>query len=71
MSKSEGTLNNYLRDVGRVPLLTPDQEIECGRRIRNGEAASRERMIQANLGLVVTIARDYVNLGLPLLDFIS
>lgn len=71
MSKSDGSLNNYLREVGRVPLLTPDEEIELGRRIRNGDAAARERMIHSNLRLVVTIARDYVDFGLPLLDLIS
>ena len=71
MSQSDGALNNYLREVGRVPLLTPDEEIDLGRRIRNGDAAARERMIHANLRLVVTIARDYVNFGLPLLDLIS
>ncbi len=67
-SKSDGALNSYLRKVGQVPLLTPDEEIELGRRIQDGDAVARERMIHANLRLVVTIARDYVNLGLPLLD---
>jgi RNA polymerase primary sigma factor len=71
MRKSDGALNNYLQEMRRVPLLTPDEEIELGRRIRNGDAAARERMIHANLRLVVTIARDYINLGLPLLDLIS
>lgn len=71
MSKSDDVLNKYLREVRRVPLLTPDEEIELGRRIRNGDVAARERMIHANLRLVVTIARDYVDLGLPLLDLIS
>ena len=71
MSENDGALKKYLRDVRRVPLLTPDQEIELGHRIRNGDAAARERMIHANLRLVVTIARDYVNIGLPLLDLIS
>jgi len=71
VSKSDGALNSYLREVGRVPLLTPDEEIELARRVRNGEAGARERMIRANLRLVVTIARDYINLGLPLLDLIS
>src|SRR5215470_3993224 len=71
MSKSDGALNRYLRDAGRVPLLTPEEEIDLGHRIRNGDAAARERMIHANLRLVVTIARDYVNLGLPLPDLVS
>jgi RNA polymerase primary sigma factor len=70
-SKSDGALNSYLRKVGQVPLLTPNEEIELGRRIQDGDAVARERMIHANLRLVVTIARDYVNLGLPLLDLIS
>jgi RNA polymerase primary sigma factor len=70
-SKSDCALNSYLRKVGQVPLLTPDEEIEPGRRIQDGDAVARERMIHANLRLVVTIARDYVNLGLPLLDLIS
>src|SRR5262249_56019780 len=59
------------RKVGQVRLLTPNDEIELGRKIRNGDAAARERMIQSNLRLVVTIARDYVDFGLPLLDLIS
>jgi RNA polymerase primary sigma factor len=71
VSKSDGALSSYLRKVRQVPLLTPEEEIELGRRIQNGDAAARERMISANLRLVVTIARDYVHLGLPLLDLIS
>jgi RNA polymerase primary sigma factor len=69
--KNNGALNNYLREVGRVPLPTPDEEIELGRSIRNGDPAARERMIYSNLRLVVTIARDDVDFGLPLLDLIS
>jgi RNA polymerase primary sigma factor len=71
MSRSDGALNSYLRKVGQVRLLTPNEEIELGRRIRNGDVAARERMIHSNLRLVVTIARDYVGLGLPLPDLIS
>lgn len=54
-----------------MPLLTPDQEIEHARRVQKGDPVARERMINANLRLVVTIARDYIGLGLPLLDLIS
>jgi RNA polymerase primary sigma factor len=71
---SEGAgsaLAAYLRDVGEVPLLTPDQEIELAARIKKGDRAAREHMIRANLRLVVKIARDYEHLGLPLLDLIS
>jgi len=71
MSKSGGALNNDLPEVARVPLLTPGEEIELGRRIRTGDAATPERMIRSNLRLVVINARDYVDFGLPLLDLIS
>ena len=54
-----------------MPLLTPDQEIENARKVQKGDAVARERMINANLRLVVTIARDYIGLGLPLPDLIS
>jgi RNA polymerase primary sigma factor len=71
MNQSDNGLSIYLREIGRIPLLTPQQEIELSARIKNGDAAARERMINANLRLVVTIAHDYANLGLPLLDLIS
>lgn len=71
MNESDTGVSKYLREIGRIPLLTPKQEIELSRKIRKGDAAARERMINANLRLVVTIARDYANLGLPLLDLIS
>jgi RNA polymerase primary sigma factor len=71
MNETDIGLNRYLREIGRLPLLTPEQEVELAKKIKKGDAAARERMINANLRLVVTIARDYANLGLPLLDLIS
>jgi RNA polymerase primary sigma factor len=71
MNETDTGLNRYLREIGRFPLLTPQQEIELAKKIKKGDTAARERMINANLRLVVTIARDYINLGLPLLDLIS
>ena len=71
MNESDTGLNRYLREIGSIPLLTRQQEIELARKIKKGDAAARERMINANLRLVVTIAHDYANLGLPLLDLIS
>ena len=71
MNNSDTGLNKYLREIGQIPRLTPEQEVELARKIRKGDAQARERMINANLRLVVTIARDYANLGLPLLDLIS
>src|SRR3954469_9989614 len=71
MNESNTGLSRYLREIGRIPLLSADQEIELGKRIQKGDRHAREQMINANLRLVVTIAHDYVNLGLPLLDLIS
>src|ERR1700732_4204471 len=68
---SDTGIKIYLREIGRIPLLTPQQEIELAAKIKKGDSAARERMINANLRLVVTIAPDYANLGLPLLDLIS
>ena len=65
------TLQLYLREIGRVKLLTPMEEIALAKRIRKGDKRAREKMITANLRLVVKIARDYEGLGLPLLDLIN
>lgn len=64
-------LARYLRDAIEVPLLTVAEEIELARRIQHGDEAAREHMIRANLRLVVKIAREYENYGLPLLDLIN
>src|SRR5262245_49497724 len=58
----------YLREIGQVRLLTPEEEIALAERIQSGDKDAREQMIKANLRLVVKIARDYEGLGLPLLD---
>src|SRR6476661_175775 len=71
MNETDLGLKRYLQEIGQFSLLTPQQEIELAGRIKKGDAAARERMINANLRLVVTIAQDYANLGLPLLDLIS
>ncbi|HSS16245.1 MAG TPA: RNA polymerase sigma factor RpoD/SigA [Candidatus Dormibacteraeota bacterium] len=71
MNESDSGLNRYMREIGRFPLLTLQQEIELAEKIKKGDAKARERMINSNLRLVVTIAHDYAHLGLPLLDLIS
>src|SRR5437870_8734777 len=68
---SDTGIKIYLREIGQIPLLTPEQEIELAAKIKKGNSAARERMILSNLRLVVTIAHDYVDLGLSLLDLIS
>src|ERR1700732_1461043 len=61
----------YLREIGRIQLLTPAEEIELAAKIKTGDRKARALMISSNLRLVVTIAQDYTNLGLPLLDVIG
>ena len=64
-------LQLYLQEIGKTPLLTVAEEITLARRIRRGDKAARDHMISANLRLVVKIAMDYKDFGLPLLDLIS
>ena len=64
-------LDTYLADINEVPLLTAKQEIDLARRIARGDLAAREHMIRANLRLVVSIAKNYVNRGLSFMDLIE
>ena len=69
--QSEPIITLYLREIGRVKLLTRQEEVELAIRVQNGDREARDEMIKANLRLVVKIARGYEGLGLPLLDLIS
>jgi len=64
-------LQLYLQEIGKTALLTIEEEISLARRIRRGDKSARDHMIKANLRLVVKIAMDYKDFGLPLLDLIS
>ncbi|MFL5887540.1 MAG: RNA polymerase sigma factor RpoD/SigA [Solirubrobacteraceae bacterium] len=64
-------LQLFLREAGRHPLLTAAQEVELSKRIERGDMAAKQRMIQSNLRLVVSIAKNYRNQGLPFLDLIQ
>lgn len=68
---ARSALEQYLRDIAEVPLLTPDEEVALARRIQRGDARAREHMIRANLRLCVKIARDYEHHGVPLLDLVN
>jgi RNA polymerase sigma factor (sigma-70 family) len=68
---SRANLAVYLREIGRIALLDREEEIELARRARAGDDVAKQRLIEANLRLVVQIARRYINRGLPLPDLIE
>ena len=61
----------YLKEIGRVPLLTPEEEVELAERMAKGDPAARKRLSEANLRLVVSIAKRYVGRGMQFLDLIQ
>ena len=61
----------YLKEIGRVPLLTPEEEVELAKRIERGDEEARRRLTEANLRLVVSIAKRYVGRGMLFLDLIQ
>ncbi len=74
MAKSgtvKDALQAYLSEIGEEDLLTAEEEVTLARRVQKGDSEARDRMIRANLRLVVNIAKNYMNRGLPLSDFIE
>ena len=65
------SLRLYLREIGKVPLLTADQEVTLAKRIERGDLRAKTEMVQANLRLVVSIAKSYLGRGLSFLDLIQ
>ena len=70
-SEERSPIRYYLDQIGKTPLLTLEEETALARRVLKGDETARQKMIQANLRLVVRIAKDYDNFGLPLMDLIS
>ncbi|MBP9989335.1 MAG: RNA polymerase sigma factor RpoD, partial [Ruminococcus sp.] len=71
---SQGTddpVKVYLKEIGRIPLLTPEEEIDLAMRINNDDAEAKKRLAEANLRLVVSIAKRYVGRGMHFLDLIQ
>jgi RNA polymerase primary sigma factor len=71
LEASTDSLQLFLKDIGRVDLLTAAQEVELAKRIERGDHRAKQEMIEANLRLVVSIAKRYRNQGLPFLDLIQ
>lgn len=61
----------YLKEIGKVPLLTPEEEVELARRVQEGDEEAKQRLAEANLRLVVSVARKYAGRGMSLLDLIQ
>ena len=70
-STDRNVMRTYMQEIRKTPLLTAKEEVVLASRIKQGDKAARDQMISANLRLVVKIAHDYNNFGLPLLDLIS
>jgi RNA polymerase primary sigma factor len=68
---SSDTIQLYMREIGRTPLLTREEEVKLASRVKRGDKRARDQMIKANLRLVVKISYDYANFGMPLLDVIN
>lgn len=68
---ADDSVRLYLREIGRVPLLTAQEEIDLAKRIAKGDKAAKDKMVEANLRLVVSIAKKYIGRGLDLLDLIQ
>src|SRR5262245_7018047 len=69
--RDRALLELYLREIATTPLLTPDEEQQLARRVQAGDPEAERRLTEANLRLVVHVARRYRNRGLPLLDLIE
>ncbi|MDP4000427.1 MAG: RNA polymerase sigma factor RpoD, partial [bacterium] len=67
----DDSVRMYLREIGRVPLLTKDDEVRLAKRIEKGDKSAHDALAEANLRLVVSIAKKYIGRGLPLLDLIQ
>lgn len=68
---SGNALKDFLNLIGTIPLLTPEEELELGERIKKGDRSAIERMVEGNLRLVVKIAKGYMGVGIPLIDLIQ
>ena len=70
-SRNQGTLDKYLSDIAKEPLITAEEEVALAQRIREGDQVALERLVNANLRFVVSVAKQYQNQGISLQDLIN
>ncbi|MEY3728230.1 MAG: hypothetical protein RL098_1707, partial [Bacteroidota bacterium] len=70
-NRETASLDKYLQEIGRVDLITADEEVELARKIKAGDRVALERLTKANLRFVVSVAKQYQNQGLALPDLIN
>ncbi len=68
---TEDPVRMYLKEIGNVPLLSTEEEIELAKKVENGDESAKKKLTEANLRLVVSIAKKYVGRGMPFLDLIQ
>lgn len=69
--KDESTLRRYLREMGNIPMVTMEEEVELAKKIAEGDEEAKKRLVKANLRLVVSIAKKYTNRGISLADLVQ
>lgn len=69
--RQDASMGLYLKDVSKQPLLTPEQEVELSKRVKEGDKVALNDLVRANLRFVVSVAKSYQNQGLPLVDLIQ
>ena len=65
------SIKTYFKDIKKIPLLTPEEEIELADRIKQGDRQAKDKMVKANLRLVINFAKKYRNFGIPFMDLIE
>jgi RNA polymerase primary sigma factor len=68
---SDESISRYLKDVRKIDMLTPEQEVELAKKVQEGDAKATEKLVTANLRFVISVAKEYQGQGLPLVDLIA
>lgn len=69
--RQDASLGAYFKDVSKLSMISPEEEVELTRRIKNGDYKAMEKLIKANLRFVISVAKQYQGKGLPLVDLIQ